>query len=76
MPCSTCHSGIRRFTAEVCIHIPGIENLDKPGVMVFPSLSVCVDCGSAEFIIDQDELQKLRSHKSAARGDNYHGAAR
>ena len=61
MSCSACHSGRRKFNAEVCIHAPGIENLDKPPVMVFPELCVCVDCGFAEFVIGDRELQLLRN---------------
>lgn len=56
-----CHSIKRQFKAEVCIHFPGFENLDRPAVFVFPLLSVCLDCGSTEFVIGENELQKLRS---------------
>jgi len=59
MTCS-CRSARREFKAEVCIHFSGIENLDKPAVFVFPSLSVCPECGAAEFVIGEIELRKLR----------------
>lgn len=64
MSCNSCHPAKRRFTAEVCIHLPGLENLDTPTVLVFPSLDVCLDCGIAEFAIDREELQKLQNSHS------------
>ena len=56
-----CHSVKSHFKAEVCIHFPGFENLDRPPVFVFPMLSVCLVCGSTEFVIGESELQELRS---------------
>lgn len=64
MSCNSCHPAKRRFTAEVCIHLPGLENLDKPTVLVFPYLNVCLDCGFAEFTIEGEELQKLQNSRS------------
>jgi len=61
MSCSChCHPAKEHFTAEVCIHFPGIENLGKPSVFIFPSLSVCLECGVAEFVVNGRELQELK----------------
>jgi len=42
------------------IHLPGLRNLDKPVVWVFPALSICLDCGIAEFVMPDAERQKLK----------------
>jgi len=49
----------RTFTAEINIHFPGYEALTKPTVWVFPQVSVCMNCGLAEFSIPAWELQRL-----------------
>jgi hypothetical protein len=49
----------RTFTAEINIHFPGYEGLTKPTVWVFPQVSVCMNCGLAEFSIPEAELQRL-----------------
>jgi hypothetical protein len=41
------------------IHFPGLRNIDKPVVWVFPGLFVCLDCGTAEFVVPKDELHQL-----------------
>jgi hypothetical protein len=42
------------------VRLPGLENIDKPTVWVFPKLVVCLDCGRAEFTAPEDELAELR----------------
>lgn len=60
--CRLCPSNNKQtFTAEVAIHFAGLEGLNKPIVWVFPKISVCLDCGSAEFAIPEKELQVLRT---------------
>ena len=39
-----------KFTAEMAIHFPGLKNIDKPVVWVFPELVVCLDCGTADLL--------------------------
>jgi hypothetical protein len=41
------------------IHFPGREGLDKPTVLVFPKVLICLDCGFAEFVVPKNELQAL-----------------
>jgi hypothetical protein len=60
MACKSCGSdNQRKFSAELNIHFPGLEALDKPAVLVFPNLWVCLRCGFAEFTILEAELQRL-----------------
>jgi len=60
MVCPRCPSDkLTKFNAEISIHFPGWRGLDKPTVLVFPQLDVCLKCGFAEFHIREGELRKL-----------------
>jgi|KBSMisStandDraft_5_1062788.scaffolds.fasta_scaffold05016_3 hypothetical protein len=60
--CKICRSGNRSiFTGEIAIHFPGLAGLNKPVVWVFPTISVCLDCGRAEFVVPEKELEVLRT---------------
>jgi|SRR6516162_6584741 hypothetical protein len=55
--CTLCGSGnLGRFVAETCIHFQGLENIDKPTVLVFPELVVCLDCGFTTFAPPEEQL--------------------
>jgi len=57
MSCQLCGSGNgTKLDAEMVIHFSGLKNLDKPGVLVFPKLLVCLDCGGSQFKIREREL--------------------
>jgi hypothetical protein len=45
--------------AEINIHFSGLKNLDKPAVLVFPKLVVCLDCGFTQFTLPEAELRLL-----------------
>jgi hypothetical protein len=67
MPCKSCGSvNQSKFTAEIGIHFPGLKNIDKPVVWVFPELIVCLDCGAAEFAVPEAELRRLAKRDAAA----------
>jgi hypothetical protein len=69
MPCKLCGSvNQSKFTAEMGIHFPGLKNIDKPVVWVFPELIVCLDCGTAEFSVPEDERCQLAKGNAAAAG--------
>jgi|HubBroStandDraft_6_1064221.scaffolds.fasta_scaffold106508_1 hypothetical protein len=60
MPCKSCGSdNQKRFSAEMSIHFPGLQNIEKPVVWVFPEVLVCLDCGTAEFDVPEAELRQL-----------------
>jgi len=67
MRCKSCGS-VRggKFTAEMGIHFPGLMNIDKPVVWVFPVLVVCLDCGISKFAIPKSELGLLAKGVAAA----------
>lgn len=62
--CERCRSRYRAdFGSEMCIHIPGIENLTVPHVIVFPTLSICLECGCISgFAIPEEQLRQLRKY--------------
>ena len=69
MPCKSCGSDNRnQFNAEIAIHFPGLERLDKPIVWVFPNLLICMDCGTAEFALPEADLRLLATGKAAGAG--------
>jgi hypothetical protein len=69
MPCKSCGSvNQRKFIAEMGICSPGLKNIDKPPVWVFPELVVCLGCGTAEFAVPESELRLLAKDDAAAAG--------
>jgi hypothetical protein len=59
---------LREFRGEIGIHFPGLRNIDKPVVWVFPDLFVCLDCGTAEFVVPEVELHQFEEGGLAATG--------
>ena len=69
MPCKSCGSvNLKKLSAEIGIHFPGLKNIDKPVVWVFPEVVVCLDCGTAEFAVPEAELRQLAKGDAAATG--------
>jgi hypothetical protein len=69
MPCKSCWSvNQSKFPAEMAIHFPGLKNIDKPVVWVFPEVVVCLDCGTAEFAVPEAELRQLAMGDAATVG--------
>jgi hypothetical protein len=60
MSCTSCQSVNQAvFPAEINIHFPGLEGLDKPTVWAFPYLLVCMDCGCTQFTMGESQLRQL-----------------
>jgi hypothetical protein len=67
MPCSQCASfNEANLSAEVMLHF--VERVKHPGLLAFPDVLVCLDCGFSRFNISGAELQLLMRGYS-------HGAA-
>lgn len=61
MPCVMCASENQaEFPAEMNIHFPGLVNLNKPSVWVFPVIQVCLACGFSRLIVPEPKLAILR----------------
>jgi hypothetical protein len=69
MHCESCGSEkLCNLNGEIAIHFPGPKNMDEPIVWVFPQLVVCLNCGTAEFAIPEDQLRLLApGHAAGAR---------
>jgi len=60
MSCPVCSSGNQAvFSAEMNVHLNGLNNLDDAGILIFPTLLVCLDCGSSSFTTPRTELSQL-----------------
>jgi hypothetical protein len=53
------HSNTQEFTAEMNIHLSGLRNIDSPGILVCPRVSICLDCGFSRFMTPETELREL-----------------
>ena len=51
------------FLGEICLHFPGgLESLNKPQLLTFPKVVVCLDCGSAQFTVPETELKVIKEN--------------
>jgi len=69
MACRSC--GLENqigFGAEINIHFPGREGLNRPTVLAFPKLLVCENCGFAEFNMPETELRLLKKGAAECSG--------
>ena len=65
MACKQCASGNQRvFNAEIAIHFPGLEGLNKAIVWVFTKPVVCLHCGFAESSVPDRSCKSLRAMSS------------
>jgi len=67
MSCLLCGSdNFAEFTAEINLHFSGLKSLDKPCVLIFPRVLVCLDCGFSRFTTPEAELGLLRIPENKA----------
>jgi len=66
--CDVCGSRHQsKFRSEVCVHFAGPQDLYRTPVVVFPELTICLNCGTvAAFQIEELELVRLRDAQLAA----------
>jgi hypothetical protein len=68
MTCESCGSiDVSTFVAEANIHFSFSppKNLDKPSVLVFPTLTICLDCGFTHCTLPERDLRLLREGRAA-----------
>lgn len=63
MVCPRCESPRKSFTSEIAIHFQGLEGLKKPIVLLFPEVKICLNCGTAEFVVAERERRVLIDRK-------------
>ena len=67
MSCAVCTSvNEAEFTAEMMIHFSGRRNIDNPGVLAFPKVSVCLDCGFSRFTTPEADLRILKNDSAVS----------
>jgi hypothetical protein len=65
MACKSCKlENQYNFNSEIAIHFPGLKGLDKPAVLVFPPVTICLRCGYAEFAVHGEPLEQLRNNST------------
>jgi hypothetical protein len=66
MLCSLCKSSNQaEFPSELLIHFSARKHLNNPGILVFPTLSVCLDCGFLQTTVPAAELALLSADTPA-----------
>lgn len=68
MTCKSCGSiNESTFVAEANIHFSFSQpkNLDKPGVLTFPTLTICLDYGFTHCTLPERDLWLLREGRAA-----------
>jgi hypothetical protein len=64
--CVSCRSSNEStFVAETNIHFSELRNLNRPGVLVFPKVTICLDCGFTHCTLPERELCQLREDRAA-----------
>ena len=67
MSCPSCASGNeKQFTAEIMIHLSGLRSADNPGLLAFPTVLVCLDCGFSRFRTTEAQLRLLGEHSAGS----------
>ena len=67
MQCAKCQSTKQaQLAAEMMLHFEGLWNVDHPGVMTFPKVLVCLDCGHSTFSVPEVELAELNEGSAVA----------
>lgn len=67
MPCKSCGSvNQNEFIAEMGIRRPGLKHIGDPVAFVWHEVVICLDCGTAEFVVPEAELRVLAKGNAAA----------
>jgi hypothetical protein len=67
MSCPSCASvNETQFTAEIMIHFSGLRSMDNPGLLAFPKVLVCLDCGFSRFRTTEAQLRLLGERSAAS----------
>ena len=58
--CTSCSSrNQRQLTAEIAFHFPGPQGMNKPIVLAFPEVFICLNCGFAVFALADAPLKEI-----------------
>jgi hypothetical protein len=48
------------------IHLSGMQNIDNPGILAVPRVSICLDCGLSTFTVPEAGLLVLQEGNAKA----------
>ena len=66
MICKRCGSDeLSELAAEIALPFP-VLNCNKPPVLIFPMVLICVHCGFSEFTVPESVLQVLAQERVLA----------
>ena len=61
MACAVCSSlNESEFAGELMLHFSSPTPVNKPSVLTYPMILVCLDCGGARFETPVEDLRLLR----------------
>ena len=67
MSCLLCASDDQaEFPAEIMVHYSGFKNVQKPNVLIFPTLLICLRCGFLQSTVPAPELALLAAGASTS----------
>jgi hypothetical protein len=73
--CAACGSlNLQWFSTETNIHLPARRDSVRASVFAFPTLLLCLDCGSIRANVSENDLQTLRKRINES-GDSSSAAA-
>jgi hypothetical protein len=55
-----------QFNSEMAVHLPFSMHTSRTHVFLFPKICVCLNCGSAEFVVPKVELHRLATDEADA----------
>lgn len=55
---------LQTFSGEMALHFRGLQNINKPTVLVFSEVVVCLDRGTSQFAMPPADFEQLRSSRS------------
>jgi hypothetical protein len=68
MSCTRCLSLHQtELNTEINLHFRSLPNLGDPGILVFPRVLVCLDCGLSQFVMEPRELAQIMEKRDERR---------
>lgn len=67
MACTGCLSSNQvEMHTEINIHYSSLAYPGNPGIFVFPTVMICLDCGVSQFTLKEEDLAQIAAHSRKA----------
>jgi hypothetical protein len=61
MSCKVCQSNNQKsFDSEISLYLPKLADMNEPPLLIFPKVTVCLDCGFIEGKLSDGDLGELK----------------